>query len=86
MNQENQKIIDSLNLQIELISNENLAQKILIDALILSHQNHRHLAACISREKDMFLARVVSENIPDDINNSVIKDLDRALKHAIALS
>jgi len=86
MNQENQKTIDFLTLQIERLSNENLAQKVLMDALILSHQDHKKLAACISREKDMFLARAISENIPDDIKNSVIKDLDRALKHAIALS
>jgi hypothetical protein len=86
MNQENQKKIDFLNLQIERISNENLAQKVLIDALILSHQNHRNLAACINREKDMFLARAISENMPDETINSVSKDIDRALKHAIALS
>lgn len=86
MDQENQNEIDLLTLQIERISNENLAQKVVIDALILSHQNHKKLAACISREKEMFLARAISENIPEETINSVSKDIDRALKHAIALS
>ena len=86
MNKKDKETFDFLNQQIARISNENLAQKVIIDALILSHQSHRKLAACIDREKEMFLARAKSENIADEIISPVSKDIDRALKHAIALS
>lgn len=86
MNQKDQDKFDFLNREIIRISNENLAQKVLIDALILAHQNHKKLAKCINREKEMFMARAISENVPDEIIDPVSKDIDRALKHAIALS
>ena len=72
-----------LNNRVDVISNENMVLKVLIQALLASHHDHKKLAASIDQKNEIFVAKAIASNLSDETINAVRIELDRALRFAL---
>lgn len=80
MTNPSKKDIELLHQRIDYLAKENYEFRMLIHALINSHPDRIALAQAIERSFELFLAKTLYSDLPDETLNYLRRKKDRALR------